>query len=98
MFYLDSYLTVGYSRAMQKFKRGLPGLKKIRTLRRLSQNGLASALGLTPMHIYKLESGRSDASQKLLTELAEKLDCKVDELLAEGSEQPESGPDSQEVA
>lgn len=82
---------------MNNFKRGLPGLKKIRTLRRLSQNGLASALGLTPMHIYKLESGRSDASQKLLTELADKLECKVDDLLTDDPE-PDPEPGDQERA
>ena len=71
---------------MEKFKQGLPGLKKIRTLRSLSQNGLASALGLTPTHIYRLESGRSNASQKVISALSDALECSADDLLADDPE------------
>lgn len=86
VFGVDTHMHLPYSQPMEKFKRGLPGLKKIRTLRKLSQNGLAQILGLTSTHVYRLETGRSNASQRLLAALSEKLECTVDQLINETPE------------
>lgn len=69
-----------YSHLMENFNRGLPGLKRIREAKGLSQNKLAASLGVTATQIYRVESGRSDASQALIRALAERLEVTAAQL------------------
>lgn len=66
---------------MALIKQGLPGLRFARFRKRLSREALAREAGVTYQMIYNLEEGVRDASQTLLTKLADILDTTTDALL-----------------
>lgn len=56
-------------------------LRELRQSRRLTQEALAEALGVTRQTVIQLEHGRFAPSFGLARELAEFFDCSFDELL-----------------
>lgn len=56
-------------------------LKEIREARGITQEALATALGVSYSTIQKWEHGNRELSGKWLKELASFLDCSVDEIL-----------------
>lgn len=60
---------------------GEPPLRVWREHRGLSGAQLAAAVGVTPAHVSKLESGRSEPSLKVLRRLAEALDFDLEDLV-----------------
>ena len=56
-------------------------LKRLRTERQLTQEGLAKKAGLTQVHIARLEAGNHDPTLGTLQRLARALKVKVGELV-----------------
>jgi DNA-binding XRE family transcriptional regulator len=61
--------------------RGDPPIRVWRELRGMTAARLAAAVGVTPAHIFKLESGRGEPSVGLLRRLAGVLDVDLELLL-----------------
>lgn len=68
---------------LDRLLAGEPPLRVWREHRGLSGIGLAAAVGVTPAHISKLESGRSEPSLKVLRRLAGALDLDLEDLVGD---------------
>lgn len=68
------------AKAKPKPKRGLPGLHRVRVIRDLSQDELASRVGITRQFLGQIESGRRGCSLQTLEKLMEVLQCSLADL------------------
>jgi transcriptional regulator with XRE-family HTH domain len=64
--------------------RSLAGRLMVAGVRKPAAAQLAAAVGVTPAHIFKLESGRGEPSVALLRRLASALDVDLGMLLPAG--------------
>ena len=55
-------------------------IKVWREFRKMTQEGLATACGVTPEYVGMVERGTRHASRKLVSRMAEALDCDRDDL------------------
>jgi putative transcriptional regulator len=55
-------------------------LAKIREQKKITQEELASAVGVSRVHISKIENGNGMPSFKVLSAIAKKLDVKIDDI------------------
>jgi putative transcriptional regulator len=61
--------------------KGLPNkLAHLRKIKGLTQEELAKKVGVSRVHIWKIESGALTGSIKLLARIAKELDCSIDEI------------------
>lgn len=56
-------------------------LKEARKRKGYTQEELAYCLNVTPMTIYRYESGRRIPNARVLKQIAQALDCNVDDIL-----------------
>ncbi len=56
-------------------------LKAARERKRFTQEELANAVGVGKMTIYQYESGRRVPNARMLKQIAQALDCNVDDIL-----------------
>lgn len=73
-------------------------IKRLRKERKMTQEQLAEALGITPGAVYKWESGRAAPELGLLVELAEFFETSVDALLDYGWEKLSMGKAAEKLA
>lgn len=62
-------------------------LKKIRLSRSMTQEQLASKVGITQSNLSRIENGDVQISLKLAKALSEALNCTMDELIGEPKEE-----------
>jgi putative transcriptional regulator len=55
-------------------------LAKLREQKKLTQEELALAVGVSRAHISKFENGKGSPSIKVLSQIAKKLDVKLDDI------------------
>ncbi len=56
-------------------------IKKFRKDRNISQEGLSLSCNISRAHMYKIESGKSSPTIRILEKIAKELDVKVYELI-----------------
>lgn len=61
--------------------QGLPGLRELREAKGLTRLQLASAVGVDPSTINRVESASAEAGRKLLVALADYFKVSTDQLL-----------------
>lgn len=66
--------------------KGLPGLRQYRQKRKLSQQELAKAIGVSPITICRYECGTADPRLSMVEKIADFLEISERELLFPESE------------